>query len=125
MTRSWLSVLRWLIVAAWGLIYLPLSVRSFLAEGAGGVAGLLVVALWAGLPLLVMVAAALRPYRLTQSWLGRCGALLLLIELGALLWEIVPSPSANRDLVLPTALLAAFFVLIFVSPSGVSVSGAA
>ena len=117
---------RWAVVAAWALVYVPLSVSSLLGEGAGSLGAIVVFALWAVGPLAIMVAAASLGDRTPRPWIVRMGGALLLIPLVVLLSQIVPSPNSNRDLMLPAALLAAFAGLMFVSrPHKTSIPGAA
>ena len=112
---GWLSVLRWLVVAGWAFVYIPLCLRSFLGEGAGSLGAIIAFILITGGPLGIMIAGALLADRRPRPWVAHGAVVLLLILLFVVLAQLVPSPSTNRDLVLPAALLAAFVGLMLAS----------
>ena len=93
--ENWLSMLRWLVVAAWALVYISLCLRSSLGEGAGSLAAIMVFALMTGGPLAIMVAAASLADRTPRPWIVRWGGAPLLILLVVVLAQLVPSPNSE------------------------------
>ena len=102
----------WLAIAAWSLIYIPLCLRSFIGEGAGGLFALMAIVLWLLGPAILMgilnLSLLRSPARRAATDLIAIG--LLFVAICRLLFQVLPSPSGNSDLLLPTACLGVFLV---------------